>query len=126
MFIFSLIRTLSCWSSTDCRINSKVLHFFKKIIIAILTLPATISISLCYNLVLILYSQTKDCIVVERERELGKAQSEIRALRATDALKDKAVEEVRHFSLLTYAIMHSVYDTKALNLYAVQHQLLDS
>ncbi|KAG6392408.1 hypothetical protein SASPL_146626 [Salvia splendens] len=29
----------------------------------------------------------------EKERELGKAQSEIRALRATEALKDKALEE---------------------------------
>ncbi|KAL1559989.1 hypothetical protein AAHA92_10262 [Salvia divinorum] len=30
----------------------------------------------------------------EKERELGKAQSEIRALRATEALKDKALEEL--------------------------------
>ncbi|KAI3456579.1 hypothetical protein Pfo_013242 [Paulownia fortunei] len=30
----------------------------------------------------------------EKERELGKAQSEIRALRATEVLKDKAVEEL--------------------------------
>ncbi|KAH6768778.1 microtubule-associated proteins 70-5 [Perilla frutescens var. frutescens] len=30
----------------------------------------------------------------EKERELGKAQSEIRALRATEALKDKALEEI--------------------------------
>ncbi|KAH6777244.1 microtubule-associated proteins 70-5 [Perilla frutescens var. frutescens] len=30
----------------------------------------------------------------EKERELGRAQSEIRALRATEALKDKALEEI--------------------------------
>lgn len=33
-------------------------------------------------------------VVAEKERELGRAQSEIRALRATEALKDKALEEV--------------------------------
>lgn len=33
-------------------------------------------------------------VVAEKEREVGRAQSEIRALRATEALKDKALEEV--------------------------------
>lgn len=33
-------------------------------------------------------------IISEKERELVKAQSEIKALRATEILNDKAVEEV--------------------------------
>jgi hypothetical protein len=33
-------------------------------------------------------------IISERERELGSAQGEIKAFRATEALKDKAIEEV--------------------------------
>ena len=33
-------------------------------------------------------------VITDKERELGKAQCEIRALRATEALKDKALEEV--------------------------------
>lgn len=32
--------------------------------------------------------------IAEKERELGVAQGEIKSLRATEALKDKAVEEV--------------------------------
>lgn len=36
-------------------------------------------------------------IVAEKERELGAAQGEIKALRATEALKDKAIEEVSKF-----------------------------
>jgi hypothetical protein len=36
-------------------------------------------------------------IVSEKGRELGAAQGEIKALRATEALKDKAIEEVSKF-----------------------------
>ena len=36
-------------------------------------------------------------IVSEKGRELGAAQGEIKALRATEALKDKAIEEVNKF-----------------------------
>ncbi|KAJ6967585.1 hypothetical protein D5086_028640 [Populus alba] len=35
-------------------------------------------------------------LLKERERELGSAQREIKALRATEALKDKAIEELRN------------------------------
>ncbi|KAG6744499.1 hypothetical protein POTOM_051132 [Populus tomentosa] len=35
-------------------------------------------------------------LLKERERELGSAQGEIKALRATEALKDKAIEELRN------------------------------
>ncbi|KAM4131409.1 hypothetical protein ACJW30_01G174100 [Castanea mollissima] len=37
-----------------------------------------------------------NAIVEEKDRELGVAQGEIKALRATEALKDKAVEELRN------------------------------
>ena len=33
-------------------------------------------------------------IIPEKDREFGAAQAEIKALRATEALKDKAIEEV--------------------------------
>lgn len=33
-------------------------------------------------------------LIADKDRLLGEAQSEIKALRATEALKDKAVEEV--------------------------------
>lgn len=35
-----------------------------------------------------------ECGFAEKERELGAANGEIKALRATDVLKDKAIEEV--------------------------------
>lgn len=42
-------------------------------------------------------------IIPERDRELGAAQAEIKALRATEALKDKAIHEV--LKLRIYAVV---------------------
>lgn len=36
-------------------------------------------------------------IIAEKLRELATCQSEIKALRSTESLKDKAIEEVRSF-----------------------------
>ncbi|KAF5742846.1 microtubule-associated protein 70-5 isoform X2 [Tripterygium wilfordii] len=45
--------------------------------------------------ILIYFLVIKTCIA-EKDRELGFAQGEIKALRATEVLKDKAIEEVRN------------------------------
>jgi hypothetical protein len=47
----------------------------------------------------------------EKDRELGAAQGEIKALRATEALKDKAVEEVikNHMQTLSLSFHTSMH-----------------
>lgn len=53
-------------------------------------------------------------IIPEKERELGAAQAEIKALRATEALKDKAIEEVVNFGTHK-ALQFCVYNKKCFS-----------
>lgn len=46
--------------------------------------------------------------VAEKDRQLGAAQGEIKALRATEVLKDKAIEEVLRISMQANSVKFAI------------------
>lgn len=43
-----------------------------------------------------------ECVIVDKDRELCEAQAEIKALRFSERLREKAVEEVLIFCIFTF------------------------
>ncbi|KAF7841932.1 microtubule-associated protein 70-5 [Senna tora] len=50
--------------------------------------------------------RTFSYIIAEKDRELATSQGEIKALRVTEALKDKAIEEVFSLSVVNHITYH--------------------